>query len=80
MKPILGLLLIALSSCVSSGRVEIGMGEKAWRRSTVGAELVGSAESGEKVWKAGESYYHFRDGKLTRISGGVQQVEMTLGQ
>jgi hypothetical protein len=75
---LVGLLLWTLGSCVSTGRVEVGMDEKAWRRTAVEPVLVGQAESGEKVWKSGDSYYHFRDGKLTRISGGNREVEITL--
>src|SRR5688572_18346052 len=76
---LVGLLLLTLSGCASTGQVEIGMDEKAWRRTAADPVLMGQAESGEKVWKSGDSFYHFRDGKLARISGGDQQVQVTLG-
>jgi hypothetical protein len=76
---LVGLLLLTLGGCASTGRVEIGMDEKAWRRSAADPVLMGQAETGEKVWKSGDSFYHFRDGKLARISGADRQVQVTLG-
>lgn len=75
MKVIFGLLLISVAGCVSTGPIEIGMSERAWRKAADDENLVGKADSGETVWSAGDRFYHFRDGKLFRISGGVQQVQ-----
>lgn len=75
MKIIFGLLLISLAGCVSTGPIEIGMSERAWRRAVEDENMIGKADSGETVWGAGNKFYHFRDKKLFRISGGVQQVQ-----
>lgn len=78
MKVTFGLLLIILGGCASSGPVEIGMSERAWRRATEGEQLIGKADNGETVWSAGSSYYQFRDKKLFRISGGEQRVQVSV--
>ena len=72
--------LEGLFGCASTSITEIGMDEKAWRRSARDPELTGSTPDGERVWKSEESYYHFRDGKLTRITSETQRVEVTLAQ
>jgi hypothetical protein len=54
--------------CASMSMAEIGMDEKAWLRRTLVADLVGLDKTGERVWQSGSAFYHFRDGKLSRIT------------
>ena len=69
-----------LVGCASPSAIEIGMTEKAWRRSARDPQLAGSTPDGERVWQSEGAYYHFRDGKLTRINRETQRVEITLGE
>lgn len=78
MKIISGLLLITLTGCVSTGPIEVGMSERSWRRAMDGEQMIGKSDGGESIWSEGDRFYHFREGKLVRISGGVQQVQVTL--
>jgi hypothetical protein len=66
------LCVVSLAGCASMSMAQIGMNEKAWLRRTLVADFVGLSPSGERVWRSGEAYYHFRDGKLTQITSGDQ--------
>lgn len=74
----LGIFLCMLTGCASPGSVERGMTEKAWRRTADDEVLIGQSDNGERVWQSGDRFFHFNDGKLTRTSGGGQQVQVML--
>lgn len=76
---ITGLLLISLGGCAAPEPVHIGMREKAFLRSTSGAQLIGAPNTAHKVWKWNDEYYTFKDGELMRISGKEQNVQVFLG-
>lgn len=55
----------------------IGMSEKTWLRHTLVADMAGM-EGDERVWKSNGAFYHFKSGRLARVTQGVQRHEVML--
>ena len=75
MKSLLGLLVLFISACQSMNLPQLGISEKAWLRQTLIADLS-SMDENERVWKSGDALYHFREGKLVRVSPVVRVHEV----
>ena len=65
---------LALVGCQSMMAPQIGMTKTQWFHRTLVADLV-SAEGNEEVYRSGDTFYYFKDGKLDRIDQGQSRQQ-----
>jgi len=72
-------LLVSLMSMVSCAttfeKPRLGMSEKEWRLRRPFAQPAAMSE-GQTVYRFGEYYYYFRDGRLHHVDGGANVIQI----
>lgn len=63
------LVCIFCVGCQSVFAPKIGMAEKQWLRRTLIGDLA-YQDANWRVWKSGNTFYYFRDGKLDHVDQG----------
>lgn len=67
--------MLCTSACsVLTYSTKLGMKEKRWLHNTVASDLV-YAEGNVKAYRAGGSYYYFKDGLLVKVTQSLLTAE-----
>lgn len=66
---IIVLICVFCLGCQSVFAPRIGMTKNQWMHRTLVGDLV-TAQDNWEVWKSGNTFYYFKDGKLDRIDQG----------